>query len=112
MIRISLVARIGNEHHQLSWSTFTDHVDTLLSPFPSLAPLVIAQYVPTLYWDSVPLDELETWVRAHVPAEMSANVDRGMESARFNFSEKEALIPAIDAYVSALPPHPEASTGQ
>jgi hypothetical protein len=30
---------------------------------------------------------------------MSANVDRGMESARFMLSEKQALVPAADAYV-------------
>jgi hypothetical protein len=78
-------------------------VDSLMSPFPSFAPLLIAQYIPKIYWDSVPLDQLEAWVRAHVPAEMSANVQRGMESARFKFSEQQALIPAADAYVSSVP---------
>ena len=110
MIRVTLVLRLGNQHHQLSWSTFTNHVDSLMSPFPSFAPLIIAQYMPSFYWDSVPLDQLEAWVRAHVPAEMSANVERGMETARFKFSEKEALIPAVDAYVSSMPQRSEAST--
>jgi hypothetical protein len=41
---------------------------------------------------------------------MSANVERGMETARFKFSEKEALIPAVDAYVSSMPQRSEAST--
>jgi aminopeptidase N len=103
MIRFRLVAALSDEHHELSWSTFTNHVDSLMSPFPSFAPLLIAQYIPKIYWDSVPLDQLEAWVRAHVPAEMSANVQRGMESARFKFSEQQALIPAADAYVSSVP---------
>jgi hypothetical protein len=39
------------------------------------------------------------WVRAHVPAEMAVNVDRGMETARNKLSEKRAIVPAADAYV-------------
>jgi aminopeptidase N len=110
MIRSRLVFGLANEHRQLSWTTFTNHVDSLMSPFPSSASLRIAQYVPSFYWDSVPLDQLEAWVRAHVPTEMSANVERGMETARFRLSEKEALVPAVDAYVSSLPQRTEPST--
>jgi hypothetical protein len=104
MTRAQLVIRLVDEHHQLSWSTFTDHVNNLMAPFPSEAPLAIAQYVPSAYWDSVPLDQLEGWVRAHVPAEMSPNIERGMETARFKLSEKAALIPAVDAYLHSLRP--------
>lgn len=32
---------------------------------------------------------------------MAPNVERGMETARFRLSEKGALVPAADAYVSA-----------
>jgi hypothetical protein len=74
-----------------------------MAPFPSFAPLIVAQYVPAGFWDSVPLDQLEAWVRAHVPAEMSDNVDRGMESAHFKLSEKQALVPATDQYVGLRP---------
>jgi aminopeptidase N len=104
MTRVQLVIRLVDEHHQLSWSTFTDHVDNLMAPFPSEAPLVLAQSVPSAYWDSAPLDQLETWVRAHVPAEMSPNIERGMETARFKLSEKAALIPEVDAYLHSLRP--------
>jgi hypothetical protein len=103
MTRVQLVIHLVDEHHQLSWSTFTEHVDSLMAPFPSFAPLAIAQYIPSAYWDSTPLDQLETWVRAHVPAEMSSNIERGMETARFKLSEKQALIPAVDAYLHSLP---------
>jgi aminopeptidase N len=99
MTRVGLVLHLVGEHHQLSWSTFTEHVDTLLAPYPSDAPLIIAQYIPSTYWDSAPLDQLEAWVRAHVPAQMSSNVERGLETARFKLSEKEALTAAADAYL-------------
>ena len=105
--RLRLVVRLASRHHELSWITFTDNVETLLSPNPKYAPLITAQYVPVYFWNSVPLDQLESWVRAHVPEQMSPNVARGMETARFKLSEKNALVPAADAYVSSLLPRPQ-----
>jgi aminopeptidase N len=101
-LRLGLVLGLARYHHELAWSTFSSNVDTLISPFPMFAPLIVSQYVPAALWDSVPLDQLEAWVRAHVPAEMSENVDRGMESARFKLSEKQALVPAADAYLHSI----------
>jgi len=62
------------------------------------------------FWDSVPLDQLESWVRAQVPEQMSPNVARGMETARFKLSEKSALVAAADAYVSSQSAGPRPST--
>jgi hypothetical protein len=100
-LRLSMVFGLAGFHQQLAWSTFRNNSDTILAPFPSFAPLIMAQYVPAAFWDGVPLDQLEAWVRSHVPAEMSENVDRGMETARFKFAEKQALVPAADAYVQS-----------
>jgi len=99
--RIRLVIGLARNHPQLAWSTFTENVDTLMAPFPSFGPLIIAQYVPLGFWDSLPPDQLESWVRAHVPAEMSTNVDRGMESVHFKLSEKQALVAEVDRYLKA-----------
>jgi hypothetical protein len=94
---------LARYHRELAWATFRDNAEMIMAPYPTFAPLIIAQYVPDALWDSVPLDQLESWVRAHVPAEMSVNVDRGMESARFNVAEKQALVKAVDAYLKAPP---------
>jgi aminopeptidase N len=99
--RMALVVRLAGLHQELSWSTFTNNAQMLLAPMPKFAPLITAQYVPAYFWDCAPPDEIEAWVRAHVPAEMSANVARGMEAARFNRLEKDALVPAADAFVRA-----------
>jgi aminopeptidase N len=101
-LHLRLVLGLASDHHQLAWSTFSSNVDTLMAPFPMFASLFVAQNVPAAFWDSVPLDQLDAWVRAHVPAEMSDNVDRGMESARFKLSEKQALVPAADAYLHSI----------
>jgi aminopeptidase N len=100
-LRLRMVFGLARDHQQLAWSTFSSNSDAIMAPFPSFAPLMIAQYVPVSFWDGVPLDQIEVWVRAHVPAEMSANVDRGMEGAHFRWSEKQALVPAVDAFVKS-----------
>ena len=102
-LRVELVWMLAREHNQLSWKIFSENSERLLKPLSTLAPLVIAQYAPEKYWDALPVDQLEAWTKAHVPAEMSDNVARGMESARFKVSEKQMLVPAADAYVRALP---------
>ena len=49
----------------------------------------------------MPLDQLEAWMKAHVPEEMSPNVARGMETARFKLDEKAALVQAADRYIAS-----------
>ncbi|MFI4867795.1 MAG: M1 family metallopeptidase [Steroidobacterales bacterium] len=101
-LRLDLVLSLAGQHPELAWTTFSTHADVLLASLPSYAPLLIAQYLPAVFWDSVPLDQLDAWVRSHVPAEMAANADRGMETARFLLSEKQALVPAADGYVQSI----------
>jgi aminopeptidase N len=67
------------------------------------APLIIAQFSPDVFWNSAPLEQIEAWVKAHVPAEMADNIARGMESARFKIAEKSALVHAADGFVGARP---------
>ena len=100
-LRLGLVVRIGTDHPTLSWSAFTRNAATLLSPFARYVPLISAQQVPAWYWNGVPISEIESWVRAQVPAEMAPNIERGLQTARFRLAERERLLPAADAFVSA-----------
>ena len=102
--RLALVASLARQQHELAWSTFSNNAEMLLAPNPKYAPLIMTQFVPAFFWDCVPLDQLEAWVRAHAPAGMSANIERGMETARFNLAEKNALVPAADAYLRTTRP--------
>ena len=104
--RIGLVVRLAALHRELAWATFSHNAQRLLAPNPKYAPLIMAQYVPGYFWNCVPVDELETWVRAHVPGEMSANVARGMQSARFKLAQEKFLVPAANNYVQRLSPGP------
>ncbi len=96
--RLRLLEVLAQEHPQLAWQTFIDNSEVLLSANPKYAPLITSQYVPEYFWNSAPPEQIEQWVRAHVAAEMSRNVDRGMEAARFRLSEQQALIAAVDAF--------------
>jgi aminopeptidase N len=99
--RLALVASLAEQQHEVAWSTFSNNAEMLLAPNPKYAPLIVTQFVPVFFWDCVPLDQLEAWVVAHAPAGMSASIERGMETARFNLAEKNTLVPAADAYVRA-----------
>jgi aminopeptidase N len=98
-VRLSLVNSVASESPQLAWKTLTQNLEMLMVPQGRYGPLIIAQFVPEGFWDAVPLDQLESWCRAHVPAEMSDNVSRGMESAHFKLDEKTRLSDAADAYM-------------
>jgi aminopeptidase N len=98
-VRLRLIGVLAREQPQLSWNTFSNNSEKLLASQVSFASLIIAQFIPEIYWNGVPLSELEAWVRAHVPAEMSPAVERGMETARFKLAEKAALVGEADAYL-------------
>jgi aminopeptidase N len=98
-LRLQLLRRLADRHQRLSWQAFIANSERVLKPFAANAPLFVAQYIAEAYWNEIPLAEVEAWVRAHVPAEMGANVDRGMESARFRLAEKGRLVRDADAYL-------------
>lgn len=105
-LRMTLIVRLSSRHAALAWRTFTANADTLLAPYPKYAPLITAQYVPEYFWDAAPPQELEAWVRGRLPAEMSVNIERGMETVRVLRAEKAALVPAADAWLAgAAAPH-------
>ncbi len=104
-LRLGMFFTLRTEHPQLAWSTFSSNAEMLMSPFGHLAPLFEAQYVPQIFWDSLPPDQLEVWLKAHIPAEMRAQIDQGMESARFRVAQKQLLVPAADAYLAGTAPH-------
>ncbi len=99
--RLRLVYALNDDNPQLAWSTFTGNIESLMIPQGRYAPLIIAQFSPDVFWNSAPLDQIEAWVKAHVPAEMADNIARGMESARFKIAEKSALVQDADRYVGA-----------
>jgi aminopeptidase N len=105
-LRLWLVFALSEAHQQLAWDAYVGHLDALLAPHQPNGPLFIAQYSPEMFWRSVPLDQLESWVKGHLPEEMAPDLARGMETARFRVAEKVMLVQAADHYVSGADPRP------
>jgi aminopeptidase N len=99
-IRFRLIAALAEQHPALAWQTVTANIDKLLAPFPKYAPLITAR-LPEFFWEGAPAADIEGFVRAHLPAEMTANVARGMETARARLAQKQLLVREADAYLAS-----------
>jgi aminopeptidase N len=97
-----LVLTLAREHPRLAWDAFAANQDKLLQWVSSTErPLVIAQQVPGVFWDALPLDELEAKIRAEIPPGAYDTLARGMEGARFQSAQKQSLVKAADAYLDS-----------
>jgi aminopeptidase N len=94
--RIQMVAELTKEHPPLGWHMFSEHAHELLVSQGTFEPLIEAQYVPPIFWDSAPLGQIEGWVRSKVPAEMAPELARGMAAARLKVTEKALLMQEAD----------------
>ena len=104
-LRLPMILALTGYHASLAWKTFTEHSDALLKSYRRLpsAPLLVAQYYARRSGSGTrqPLDQLEDWIKAHVPAEMASNVARGIEAARFQLALKKAMVSATDSFLQA-----------
>jgi aminopeptidase N len=99
---LRLIVTLAREHPRLSWDTYIANQDQLMKSISSAdRPLLVAQQTPAAYWDALPLDQLEAWVRANIPKGASDNLARGMETAHHLAAQKPALVKAADAYLAS-----------
>jgi aminopeptidase N len=97
-----LIQLLAREHPRLSWDTYIAHQDQIMKSISSFdRALLLAQQTPAVYWDTLPLDQLEAWVRANIPEGASDNLARGMETAHHLAAQKLALVKAADAYLAS-----------
>jgi aminopeptidase N len=99
-LRWDLIASLQPEHPQLAWDAFAAHGEQLVAPLQPFGPIYMAQYAPEIFWNSVPVDQLESWVKAHAPAEMNLEIARGMEAARFRLDLKARLNKAVSEFAA------------
>jgi aminopeptidase N len=99
---LRLVVTLAREHPRLSWDTYIAHQEQLMKYASSEdRPLQVAQQTPAVYWDALPLNQLEAWVRANIPEAASDNLARGMETAYYQAAQKLSLVKAADAYLAS-----------
>ena len=101
-LSLRLIVALSREHPRLSWDTYIANQDQLMkSASTEDRALRVAQETPAVYWDALPLDQLEAWVRANTPPGTADNLARGMETAHHLAAQKLALVKAADAYLAS-----------
>jgi aminopeptidase N len=101
-VSLRLILALSREHPRLSWDTYIANQDQLMKSASSEdRALRVAQETPAVYWDALPLDQLEAWVRANIPIGAADNLARGMETAHHLAAQKAALVTAADAYLAS-----------
>jgi aminopeptidase N len=103
--RWGLVRQLSIDNPSLAWSTFTRNYDVVMLPQGRYALLYTAEAGPEVFWDALPLEQLQSWTEAHTPESLGDSVARGMEMARFELARKRLLARAADAYLQSAPPH-------
>ncbi|HEV3088490.1 MAG TPA: M1 family metallopeptidase, partial [Candidatus Elarobacter sp.] len=99
--RNRIVLEMIPENPQLVWGFYQSHSAELLASRSEFERAISMADVPAKFWQAAPLDQLESYVKAHVPPNAGTYVARGMERARFSLALKGRLVPAADAYVAA-----------
>jgi aminopeptidase N len=96
-----LIFTLAREHPRLSWDAYIANQDKLMKSVATVErPLRVAQSA-AVYWDALPLDQLEAWFVANTPKGVSDTLARSMEGARFQSAQKKSLVKAADAYLAA-----------
>jgi aminopeptidase N len=95
-LRFRLVAALADRHPALAFKALRQSRDRILAPLGQYRELTLAQRVPTLLWDALPVDDLEAWLKAQVSADLGQVLDSGMEYARFAIAEQERLAHALE----------------
>jgi aminopeptidase N len=108
-MRMNLIFELARDNPTVAWTTFTQNVDALMTPFASAAPLILALGCPETFWKSIPPEQIEAWVQAHVTDDTKLFVARGIETARFKLGEKTALNKAADRFIASNRSPPTAS---
>ena len=101
-LSLRMIIGLAREHPKLSWDTYIANQNQLLKSVQTeVRPLVIAQQSPAVFWDALPLDQLEAWARANIPTGATDGLARGMETAHHLAAQKPVLVKAADAYLAS-----------
>jgi aminopeptidase N len=96
---LDMVFGVADRHQQLAWRAYSEHSDQLLAYIPMFASLTIAHTTPLIFWSGIAPQELEAYMRAHVPANMAPEVERGLQSGRVRLRRREILVSETDAWL-------------
>jgi aminopeptidase N len=103
VLRLGLVLALSGEHPQLAWTTFTTKLDKLTAANPGNRPNVLAKTTPDVFWNSIPPETLQAWIKERIEPGMADTLGDSMQTARFRLDEKNRLVQQADRIVARKP---------
>jgi aminopeptidase N len=97
--RLGLISAVTDWNPLLAYTFFKAHDKEIFSKLDVQSQVGIAQFLPVIFWNAAPLDELQTWVTGLAPQGSAPYIARGMERARFQAELKQRLVHDADAAV-------------
>jgi aminopeptidase N len=100
-MRFRYVAAIAARHPKLAWIFLQAHTAALTDPLSVFEKtLSLARTVPEVFARAVPPDELEIWLRMHLPADASPYITRSMQRARTDVAIRARLATGIRTFLA------------
>ena len=98
-LRIQMALTLSEHNPSMSWDIYTKNYERLIAPMMPEGTMMMTQITPDIFWSSVPLAQIEAWMKLKSPAELAPFIARGMEGANNKLAEKTLLTQATDAYL-------------
>ncbi len=96
-----IVAGVGQDNPRLAWDFFKANKTKLLSSLSTFEQTNAVTQIAQAFWNGVPESELESYVRASVPAEGAQLIAKSTESIKLSYQNRARMLPEIDAYLGA-----------
>ncbi len=97
----------ANEHAALAWDFAREHLDALLQQTTFFGRNAYVPGIMRAFTDAPRADELEAYVKAHLPPDAMAEATKTADRIRFLSAVKQRELPAIDAWVKTRVKTPE-----
>ncbi|MBV8489404.1 MAG: M1 family metallopeptidase [Candidatus Eremiobacteraeota bacterium] len=98
-----IIATVGTQHPDMAWKFLTDNTKQLFSSVSAFERVGFITGVAGFFWQGVPGDQIEAYLKANVPAGGEKEIAKAMVGVRSNQQLAARLTPQIDAYVSSQP---------
>jgi aminopeptidase N len=96
-----IVAFVAQQNPQMSWKFFTENSDKIFSSMSGFERVAAITQVAGGFATLIPADQIEAFLKAHVPTDAAAEIKKTMEDVHTKQAVEDRLLPQIDAYVAS-----------
>lgn len=95
-----IVILVGQDHPQLAWQFLNDHKEKLFSSLSAFERTGAVAGIASSFWQGVPAQTIEQFLRANVPPAASKEIAKAMEGVHLGLQHRSRLLPQIDAFAA------------